>query len=169
MCCGVDGIDDWRVYNPNFRNSTNAWGNIKNFAGTKNVVGMRDPVGRRVPKSCCDPNMNQVWIRATYIDWRHRQLVVSIPWLSAPLSAPSCHLLGQNKCYGSILIYVTSVISIIVGNFDCKHRCLVEKNVITAFISPSRWQDGAESLGIETTSCLCSMLLTSLLKSNINS
>ena len=35
-----------------------------------------------------------------------------------------------------------------------KHRCLVEKNVPIAFILPRRWQDGAESLGIETTSCL---------------
>ena len=53
----------------------------------------------------------------------HRQLVVSIP--------------------------VRSVISVMVGNFDCKHSCLVEKNVL-----PSRWQDGAESLGIRTTSRL---------------
>ena len=36
------------------------------------------------------------------------------------------------------------------------HRCHVEKNDPIAFILPSRWQDGAESLGIETTSCLCS-------------
>ena len=35
------------------------------------------------------------------------------------------------------------------------HRCIAEKNVPIAFILPSRWQDGAESLGIETTSCLC--------------
>ena len=41
-----------------------------------------------------------------------------------------------------------------VGHFDYKHRCLVEKNVPIAFILPSRWQYGAESLGIERTSCL---------------
>ena len=29
------------------------------------------------------------------------------------------------------------------------HRCFVEKNVPIAFILPSRWQDSAESLGIE--------------------
>ena len=34
------------------------------------------------------------------------------------------------------------------------HRCHIKKNVPIAFILPSRWQDGAESLGIETTSCL---------------
>ena len=43
-----------------------------------------------------------------------------------------------------------------VSNFDYKHRCLVEKNVPIALILPSRWQDVAESLGIERTSCLCS-------------
>ena len=57
--------------------------------------------------------------------------------------------IGQNKCYGNILLYETSVISIMVSHFDYKHRCLVEKNVPIAFILPSRWQDGAESLGIE--------------------
>ena len=29
------------------------------------------------------------------------------------------------------------------------HRCLVQKNVPIALILPSRWQDGAESLGME--------------------
>ena len=32
---------------------------------------------------------------------------------------------------------------------DGNHRCLVEKNVPIALILPSRWPDGAESLGIE--------------------
>ena len=32
------------------------------------------------------------------------------------------------------------------------HRCHIEKNVLIAFILPIRWQDGAESLWIETTS-----------------
>ena len=57
--------------------------------------------------------------------------------------------MGQNKCYGNILLYETSVISIMVGHFDFKHRCLVEKNVLIALIIPSRWRDDAESLGIE--------------------
>ena len=46
------------------------------------------------------------------------------------------------------------MISIMVGHFDYKHRCLVEKNVPIVFILPSRWQDGAESLGMDCTSCL---------------
>ena len=41
------------------------------------------------------------------------------------------------------------MISVMVGHFDCKHSCIVEKNVPIAFILPSRWQDGAESLVIE--------------------
>ena len=41
---------------------------------------------------------------------------------------------------------MTSVISIMVGHFDSKYSCLVEKNVPIAFILSSRWQDDAESL-----------------------
>jgi len=41
-----------------------------------------------------------------------------------------------------------------VGHFDYNHRCLVEKNVPIALILRSRWRDGAESLGMERTSCL---------------
>ena len=48
----------------------------------------------------------------------------------------------------------SSLGDIIVSHFDYKHRCLLEKNVPIALILPSRWQDGAESLGIEPTSCL---------------
>ena len=55
---------------------------------------------------------------------------------------------GQNECYGNILLFETSVISIMVGHFDYKHRCLAEKNVPKALILPSRWHDGAESLGM---------------------
>ena len=36
---------------------------------------------------------------------------------------------------------------------DGNHRYLVEKNVPIELILPSRWQDGDESLGMETTSC----------------
>ena len=36
-----------------------------------------------------------------------------------------------------------------IAHRDGNHRCLVEKNVPIEFILPSRWQDGAESLGIE--------------------
>ena len=46
------------------------------------------------------------------------------------------------------------MISIMVSHFDYKHRGLVEKNVPIVLILPSRWQDGAESLAIERTSCL---------------
>ena len=42
-----------------------------------------------------------------------------------------------------------------MADHDGNHRCLVQKNVPIAFILPSRWQDSAESLGMETTSCLC--------------
>ena len=77
---------------------------------------------------------------------KHRQLVASSTIL------PST---GQNKHYGDILLYETSVISIMVNHFDYKHKCLIQNNVPMAFILPSRWQDGAESLGIECTSCLC--------------
>ena len=42
------------------------------------------------------------------------------------------------------------MISVMVGHFDCKHRCLSEKNIPIAFILPSRWQDGVESVVIET-------------------
>ena len=61
---------------------------------------------------------------------------------------------GQNKRCGNILLCETSVISIMIGHFHYKHRCLVEKNVPIAVILPSRWWDGAESLGIEYTNCL---------------
>ena len=55
---------------------------------------------------------------------------------------------------GLELRYKTSVISIMASHFDCKHSCRIEKNVPMAFILFSIWRDGAESLGIETTSCL---------------
>ena len=41
-----------------------------------------------------------------------------------------------------------------MADHDGNHRCLVEKNVPIALILPSRWRDGAESLGMERTSCL---------------
>ena len=40
-----------------------------------------------------------------------------------------------------------------INDHDGNHRCVVEKKVPIAFIMPSRWQDGAESSGMETTSC----------------
>ena len=45
-----------------------------------------------------------------------------------------------------------------VSHFDCEHSSLIEKNVIIVFILPSRWKDGAESQGKETTGCLCYQL-----------
>ena len=41
-----------------------------------------------------------------------------------------------------------------MADHDGNHRCLVEKNVPKALILPSRWQDDAESLEKETSSCL---------------
>ena len=35
-----------------------------------------------------------------------------------------------------------------VGQFDCKHSCLIENNVPMSFILLSEWQDGAESSGM---------------------
>ena len=50
-----------------------------------------------------------------------------------------------------------------MADHDRNHRSLAEKNVPKVFILPSRWQDGAESLGIETTSCLGMLLCQKLL------
>ena len=52
------------------------------------------------------------------------------------------------------------MIFIMVSHFNYKHRCLIEKNVPIALIIPSRWQCGAESPGIERTSCLWPTPLT---------
>ena len=41
-----------------------------------------------------------------------------------------------------------------MADHDGNHRCLEEKNVPIALILSSRWRDGAESLGMESTSCL---------------
>ena len=38
-----------------------------------------------------------------------------------------------------------------MADHDANHRCFVEKNVPIALILPNRWQDGAESLGMERT------------------
>ena len=86
----------------------------------------------------------------------HEQLVHSNP-LSTIL--PST---GQNQRYGNILLYATSVIILKMDDHDGNHRYLVENNVPMVLIFPSRWQDGAESLGMETTSCLwCALSLPS--------
>ena len=41
-----------------------------------------------------------------------------------------------------------------MANHDGNHRSLVEKNVPIALILPRKSEDGAECLGMETTSCL---------------
>ena len=41
-----------------------------------------------------------------------------------------------------------------MADLDGNHRCLVENNVHKALILASKLQDGAESVGMETTSCL---------------
>ena len=62
---------------------------------------------------------------------------------------------GKNQFYGNILLCKTSVIFVKMADHDGNHRCLVEKFVPIALILPRRWQDGAESIGMETTSSLC--------------
>ena len=42
------------------------------------------------------------------------------------------------------------MILVLVGHFDCKHRCHVEKIVTIAFILSSRWQDGESSIRMES-------------------
>ena len=62
---------------------------------------------------------------------------------------------GPNKHHGNIILCVTFVI---FGHLDSKHRCHIEKNVPIGFVLPSRWQNGAESLGIKITICLWCLL-----------
>ena len=69
----------------------------------------------------------------------------------------------QNQCYGKILLNTTSVIIVKMADHDGNHRCLIEKNVPIALIFPNKWQDGAKSLGMETTSCLWHNQQSSLL------
>ena len=57
---------------------------------------------------------------------------------------------GQNKCYGNILFYKTSVFTVKMADNYRNQRCLVENNVSIALLFPNRWQDGAESLELET-------------------
>ena len=56
---------------------------------------------------------------------------------------------GHNKRYGNIILYETSMFIVKMADHDGNHRCLLEKNVPIVLILPSRWWDGAESLGIE--------------------
>ena len=51
-----------------------------------------------------------------------------------------------------------------MAGHDGNHRCLVEMNVPIAFILTSRWWNGGESLGMETTSCLCRKLCNAEIK-----
>ena len=69
---------------------------------------------------------------------RHKQLVCSIP----KLSAPYCHLMG--KINTNILLYETSVFMVKMADHDGNHTCLVEKIVPIVLILPNRWQDGVE-------------------------
>ena len=62
---------------------------------------------------------------------------------------------GQNKRYENILLYRFAVFTVKLDDHYGNHRCNVqEKNVPIWFILPHRWQDGAESLGIESKNCL---------------
>ena len=55
-----------------------------------------------------------------FLSYYHKQLVVFIPKTLSTIP-PST---GQNKRYWNILLYVTSLISVTVGHFSCKHSCL---------------------------------------------
>ena len=57
--------------------------------------------------------------------------------------------IGQNKCYGNILLYGTFMFIVNMTDHDGNYRCLIQKNVPIALILPSRWRDGAGSLGIK--------------------
>ena len=83
-------------------------------------------------------NDNNFYITAISLMPCHKQLVISIRRLSAPPS----HLQDKKNPMGTFF----SVISVMVGHFDCKHRCHIEQIVSIEFILPSRWQDGAENL-----------------------
>ena len=89
--------------------------------------------------------------------------MVSIP----RLSVPTRNLLDKINAMGTFFSTRDLLISILVGHFCCKHSYLVEKNVSKAFILPIIWQDVAESLGIETASCLWKDLLTNITKDRL--
>ena len=76
----------------------------------------------------------------------HKQLVLNPQTLSTILPTT-----GQNKHNGDILLYETSLISIMVGHFDYKHRYIVEKNVPIALTYPV---DGKMVLRVQEWSSL---------------
>ena len=80
-----------------------------------------------------------------------RQLVVSIP----SLSAPSCHLLGKRNTLGTFFSK-TAVFTVKIADHSGNDARLADKYVPIVFILPGRWQDGAGSLRIET---ICSLWL----------
>ena len=80
----------------------------------------------------------------------HKQLVHSTP----RLSAPSCHLLAKINALGTLFTTRHLCLKCLKADHYGNHRCLVENIVPLVFIFPSIWQDGAESLGMETTSCV---------------
>ena len=97
------------------------------------------------PMQMLERNVAQDLSKITLVGRSSKQLVVSIP----RLSAPSCHLLGKINAMGTFFsIWHAFLISGMISHLDC----LVEKNAPTAFISPNRRQDCAGSLDIETTS-----------------
>ena len=70
------------------------------------------------------------------------------------LSAPSCHLLAKINALGTLFTTRHLCLKCLKADHYGNHRCLVENIVPLVFIFPSIWQDGAESLGMETTSCV---------------
>ena len=67
-----------------------------------------------------------------FVSPNHRQLVQSIP----RLSAPSCHLLGKINTIGTL--FSTRQHNRIFFDHYQNHRCHIEKNVHILFILPSR-------------------------------
>ena len=70
------------------------------------------------------------------------------PMLTSPQTASALHpqtlstilpSTGQNKRYGNILLYETSMFIVKMADHDGNHRCLVEKNVPIAFILIDQW------------------------------
>ena len=107
--------------------------------------------GLSLEPTCCQLQQIKNMFCQCFRCQKHKQSAVSI----LRLPVPFCRLLGKIKHQRNILFYKTAVFTFKMANHYGNHKCHEEKNVPIALILPSIWQDSAESLGIETTSCLC--------------
>ena len=82
--------------------------------------------------------------KSTYLGKCHKQLD----------SQHHTAIYWAKSCYGDIILHEMSVLIVKMADHDGNLKSLAEKNVSIALILPRRWQDGAESLGMETTSSL---------------